>query len=49
MKIGNVLKHNNFYAMVTAIEHQPSVRCHIAMNGAWYNDEEIAEWEKVEQ
>jgi len=47
LKIGDVLQQGSFSAMVTSIERKPSVRHHIAMNGAWYSDEELTYWEKV--
>lgn len=50
LKIGDVLRNDRFFEMVTCIDTEDVDNCHIYLSRTgWISDEELEVWEKVEK
>lgn len=49
LKIGDVIRYGVFTHLVTGIHNFEQTNKHIFVSGAWLTDDELEEWEKVEE
>lgn len=47
LKVGDVITNDNLTAMITEIDKEHHM--HICAGHKWYSDEELEDWEKVEE
>lgn len=48
LKVGDVITNGKFIAMVTEIDKECSDNAHVYAGNMWLYDDELVEWEKVE-